>query len=270
MADWRHFDQAAGLRRLFGAEVAPMVAFAAGAGLPDRANFILRTARRLAVMGQTVVVVDEVGGREGVAGPLGLVTGIDLIDVLAGDACWAEALVEISPGLRLLEASRAAKALGPGELGLGERLESSLRELRGEVGYVLINCALGRDGMSRVAASADQFVVGTTANGASITSAYSLIKRAAREQQRDSAHLAILGARPAGIAQGIYDNMRQTAQRHLGLSLAPVSLEGAPGVEDMATAIASRFPTSAQQFIATRNPAVSAPLWRLTARESVV
>lgn len=270
MAEWGRMDQAAGLRRLFGADAAPLVAFAGGPGLPGRADFLFRTARRLAGMGQSVVVLDELGGREGLAENLRLNSEIDLIDVLAGDAQWSEALIEIAPGVRLLEAGRAGRAFGPGELGLAERLEVCLKELRGEVDYVLVNCALGREGLSRVAAAADQLVVGTTTNGASITSAYSLIKRAAREQQRDLAHLAVFDARPIEAAKAIYDNMRQTALRHLGLSLAAVRLEGVPGGEDMATAIANRFPATAQQLTPLRNPAPGAPLWRLTPRESVV
>ena len=270
MADWRARDQAAGLRRMFGAEKGPLVAFAAGPGLPGRAEFMLRTARRLAAMGQSVVVLDEMGGREGLAAGFRLKAGIDLIDVLAGDARWAEALVEISPDVRLLEAGRAARALGPGELGLGERLEAGLRELRGEVGCVLVNCCLGREGLSRVAATADHLVVATTTNGASITSAYSLVKRAAREQQRDLAHLVVLEARPVEAAKAIYDNMRDTALRHLGLSLAAVRVDGIPGYEDMAVTISNRFPAFAHPPAADCKPTQRAPLWRLSSRESVV
>ena len=112
MADWRARDQAAGLRRLFGAEMGPLVAFAAGPGLPGRAGFVLRTGRRLAAMGHSVVILDELGGDEGLAAGLRLNSEIDLIDVLAGDARTARPV----PDLAKLAAAPPISAM-PGFLG---------------------------------------------------------------------------------------------------------------------------------------------------------
>ncbi|HQR05104.1 MAG: hypothetical protein JSR19_04395 [Proteobacteria bacterium] len=218
-------DQAAGLRRLFGHQDARTVAFMAAepCGL---GALLARTAYVLAAGGREVILVDERVGSASLISAFGATPGQEVYDVLLGDCSLDRALIPVAPLIRLLGAHRAASALVPGEDGPGNALPSMFQRLTCEADFVLVDALSRRDAVvSAVSRQARHWVVATPARPESVTRAYALIKRIAREQGRTRFHLTVTGARRPEDARAIFGNMRQVAADHLGVDLKALPME---------------------------------------------
>ena len=245
MAEWGHIDQAAGLRRLFGVELAPTLAFSTGVSEVNTSALLLNAARHLASSGHSVLLIDENRGPGSLAGRLRLGAGPDLFDVVAGDVFVPEALTTLAPGVQLLRAGRAAREFELGEVGLADRMQAILREIRNEVSYVLIDATLHRGGLSQLAAAAEHLVITTQPQGAAIKNAYAFVKRVAQDSRRDHLMVTVTRARQGQEARSVFDNMRDTARRHLGLDISYLDAYAGRTSEDIGTAIGQLFPRAA-------------------------
>lgn len=242
LATWAD-DQAAGLRRLFGARAPQVVAFASGREACGRTTLVVQTAAALAAEGHGVVVVDENPGPDNAVNAFGLSVRYDLLHALTGEYGLRQVSLDAAPGVRIVPAARAARELDCLHDVGGQRLSNCLRELQCGAGFVLIDCAARRNGhLSAMAAAARHLAVVVAAQGASITHAYALIKRLAQEQGRDSFQIVITRARSREEARAIYDNMRRVAREHLGVRLDFLGAAAVPVTDHLANALCQCLP----------------------------
>lgn len=213
-------DQAAGLRRLFGARAARVVAFVSGREACGHTTLLVRTATALAEAGQGVVIIDENAGADNVHCAFGIKARHDLLDLVHG-GCPIERLVQaVAPLVSVVAAARFAADVRQLDASAAERLDAALRQLQEGSSFVLIDC-VARNGqhLSPLAPAAPHMVVVVAAQSSAITRAYASIKRLAQERGRDGFHVAITRARTEQEALAIFHNMRRTAREHLGVRL---------------------------------------------------
>lgn len=216
-------DQAAGLRRLFARGGAPAHIAFAGAG--GRAALIAGLARGLAGAGKEVVVVDERGGGDGIAAAFGIAPRFDLLQAANGDIAASRVLHRPEAAIRLVPAARAARACQGDDLAQRRRVAESLRRMQQGADYVLLDAAArgeggGGDELSPLHPEAGRLVLVVAASGRGLTDAYARLKRLARG--RDSRHgFEVIVSRAGSRAEAelLFGNLREVAQRHLGIVL---------------------------------------------------
>lgn len=228
-------DQAAGLRRLFGAQTAHVVAFVSGREACGRTTLLVRTAAALARAGQGVILIDENSGPNNALSTLGIKARHDLLDAVQSDYPLDRVMQPAGPLLNVIAAAKLAAALDHVDALSTERLDAALKRLQEGSAFVLVDC-VARNGrhLSPLALAVPHMVVVVAAQGAAITQAYALIKRLVRERGREGFHVAITRARTGQEAEAIFHNMRHTAREHLGVHLDYLGGVREPAVEHLA------------------------------------
>ena len=240
-------DQAAGLRRLFGARASQVVAFVSGRGACGRTTLLAQTAAALAQAGHRVVIIDENPGPNNVLSNLGMSVRYDLMDMVQGSRSAQKVMQPVAPLVQVVAASRFADELLHLDAASAQSLNAGLRELQQEASFVLIDCAARRGGnVSPLLLAARHIAVELAAQGAAITHAYSLIKRLALERGRDGFQVVITRAKSEDEAQAIFDNLRRTAREHLGVRLDYLGSSRVPLTDHLADALQSRLPLGAR------------------------
>lgn len=240
------FDQAAGLRRLFGTRKARAVAFVSGREACGRTALLVRTATALAEAGQGVVIIDENAGTDSVHAALGIKARHDLLALVQGDISIEHLVQPAAPFLSVISAARFATVPSQISRVAAGRLNTALKQLQEGCTFILVNC-VGRHGqyLSPLALTMPYLVVVAAAQGSAITRAYALIKRLSQECGRDGFHVAITKARTEQEAQVIFHNMRNTAHAHLGVALnylGSTRIEGGQfGSDHLASVLQSRL-----------------------------
>lgn len=236
-------DQAAGLRRLFGARAPQVVAFAAGRESCGRTPLVVRTAAALAAAGHAVMIVDENPAPDNAISAFGLSARYDLMDVIEGERSLRQATLAAAPLVRIVAAARAAQELDRADADTLRQLAASLQEMQCGAGFVLIDCATRRGGhLSALALAARHLTVVVAAQGSAITHAYALIKNMAQIRGRDGFQIVITQARGREEARAIFDNMRRVAKTHLGVHLAFLGAATVSATAHIAEALVERLP----------------------------
>jgi flagellar biosynthesis protein FlhG len=235
-------DQAAGLRRLFGARAARAVAFVSGREACGRTMLLMHTAAALAKAGQGVVIIDENPGANNVHSVLGMKARHDLLDLVQGGYPLERLVQPVAPLLSVMSAARFAADVRQVDASAAGRLDAALRKLQEGSSFVLIDCAT-RNGkhLSPLALAAPHMAVVVAAQSSAITRAYSLIKHLAQERRRDGFHVAITRAGSEQEALAIFHNMRHTAREHLGVRLDYLGSARVPTAGNLAGALQSRL-----------------------------
>ena len=248
-------DQAAGLRRLFGARSPQVVAFASGREACGRTSLLTHTATALAQAGHGVLIIDENNGPNNAVASFGLASRYDLLNVLNGERSLAQVMLRAASGIALLPAARAARELDQASRPSArarEQLAACLQEIQRDVGFVLIDTALRRGGhLSPLALSARHMAVVVAAQSTAITEAYALIKRIAQERGRDDFQIAITRAKRVEEARAIFDNMRKVAREHLNVRLDFLGAALVPTVDHLAVALLKRLPPVCDDGVAS-------------------
>jgi flagellar biosynthesis protein FlhG len=236
-------DQASGLRQLFGAQSAQVVAFISGGNSCGRTSLLVQTSTALARSGQGVVLVDENPGPENALAAYGVKARRDLIDLIDGGCAAYQVAVEAAPGLRVVSAVRVATELQHLDEVTRQRLDEGLLELQEDARFVLLDCALRRGGhLSPLALAARHMVLVVAAEPAAITDAYALIKRLVKERGPAGFHVVITRARGETESFAIFENLRRTAQEHLGVRLDFLGGVPVPSSANLADALQNRLP----------------------------
>ena len=239
-------DQAAGLRRLFGARAPQVVAFVSGRDACGRTTLLVQTAAALANAGHGVVIIDENPGPNNVLATFGMTSRYDLMDMVQSGRSVQQIMRPAAPLVRAVAASRFADELLHIDAASAEYLNAGLRQIQQGASFVMIDCAARRGGhISPLALAAPHIAVVVAAQGPAITHAYALIKRLARERGRDSFQVVITRARSEEEAQAIFDNLRRTAREHLGVRLDYLGSSRVPVTDHLADALQSRLPLGA-------------------------
>jgi flagellar biosynthesis protein FlhG len=239
-------DQAAGLRRLFGARAPQVIAFVSGREASGRTTLLVQTAAALANAGHGVVIIDENSGPNNVLSAFGMTSRHDLMDMLRQARSAQHIMQPAAPLVRAVAASRFADEMIHLDAASAECLTAGLRQIQQGVSFVMIDCAARRGGhISPLALAARHIAVVVAAQGSAITHAYALIKRLARERGRDDFQMVITRARSEEEAQAIFDNLRRTAREHLGVRLDYLGSSRVPVTDHLADALLSRLPHTA-------------------------
>lgn len=241
-------DQAAGLRRLFGAHKARAVAFVSGREACGRTALLVRTATALAEAGQGVVIIDENAGADtdNMHAALGIKVRHDLLALVQGDVSIEQLVQPVAPFLSVISAARFAATPLRTNTVAAERLNAALRQLQDGCTFILVDCVARHDShLSPLALAMPHLVVVVAAQGAAITRGYALIKHLSQAYGREGFHVVITKARTEQEAKVIFHNMRNTAHAHLNVVLnylGSTRVEGGGfGSEHLASALQSHL-----------------------------
>jgi flagellar biosynthesis protein FlhG len=207
------FDQAEGLRRMLAGPRPRIVTCLCATPEDDKGAMLVNLGASLARAGNDVLIVDACQRDYGVAQRLGLARGAGLLGVARQECALNEVIHAAPQGFNVARMQRGA---GADE---ARRLAKSFDVLVRQTGIVIVDAEFGADDSfpGPVMASAEIVVqVGTSA--ASITAAYSLIKRLSQTLGRRPFGILVTGATEAE-AKVVYDNMCSAASRYLAVNL---------------------------------------------------
>ncbi len=209
------FDQAEGLRRMLAGPKPRIVTFLSASAQDDKGAMLVNLAASLARAGNDVVVVDACS--DGVARRLGVEHGSALLDV-ARQECGLNQVMRVVPqGFSVACMARNSKRrLGPDD---ARRLAATFDVLVKQSGMVIVDGEFGPDDSFPVPLmDSAEIVVQVGTSAASITAAYSLIKRLSQQLGRRPFGILVTGASEAE-AKVVYDNMSAAASRYLAVQL---------------------------------------------------
>ena len=266
-------DQAAGLRRLFAVRPSQLVAFAAGLEACGRTSLIVESAEALAAAGWRVLIIDENPAPQNILTRYGLAARHDLLQLLHGERSLSQVEVPLAPQLSVVAAARALQAFDMAASARREQARSAalalrnlgpvLAHLQQGVDFILIDSARQSNGLLTPLT-----LVVAAATSATITHAYALIKRLARERGRADFQVVINRARTLAESRIIFDNMRRVAEQHLTVRLNYLAGVIPASTTALAHALLERLPippalTAAEQALSSAarvDGRMSAPL----------
>lgn len=220
-------DQAAGLRRLLGRRGAePFAVFGARDGVAARA--LAHLACALAALDARVTVIDEHQGENAVAGAFGRATRRDLGQVLSGDARLEQVVISPLPGVRIVPAARAARAVAGGGASAARATAQVLGELAARADVVFVHAAApqGRR-FPPVAAWAHRRVVCIPADAAGMTAGYRLLGTLALWFATGGTQVLMTGGGCGAHAQAAHENLRALAAQRLSIDVGWLGWAGA-------------------------------------------
>lgn len=236
-------DQAAGLRRMFAQRPHQLVAFAAGDDLAGRTPLLVQSALKLAQAGERVLVIDENTGPKRAMARLGASLTGDMWDCLIGRIALERLIAPVAERLWALAADGVASRLHEDLPPVREKIDFVMAHLVGGAEFVLIDSRLAPgQPLSLLSSTAEHMVVVVGAQGESITEAYALIKRLANERGREGFHIVITRAKNDDTGRKVFENLRRTAQQHLGVRLDLLAVVSDPSAADVAEELFSRLP----------------------------
>lgn len=219
MAEQVVFDQAAGLRRLFGHRPAASIAFAHVQRRPGSGLQLARTAHALAARGQRVVIVDEHRGNGSITAIAGQDARYDLFDAFVGNCALSDIMLRATHRITVVPAPRAAKEFGHGEVDIEARMAACLTELGSQADFLLIDGLLRQGQVSQLARAANHLAVVAKPTKTAIAETYSVIKQVSAPGGRETLHVILDLVGDAEAAGRIFRNLRGTAQKHLAVDL---------------------------------------------------
>lgn len=178
MADFR-VDQAAGLRRLLGGgQQLQVITFVSGCDGVGRSVAVANIGVAMARLGKEVLIIDEHASGDDIAATFGLVARNDLLNVVQREMPLSQVLLQPMNGLRVLPAARAVKKLGRLSLPQQQTLLDAMSGLERPIDVILVDASMAHpNGFSPFGLVSQETVVVLSGSSASITEAYSLIKK---------------------------------------------------------------------------------------------
>lgn len=229
MADFR-VDQAAGLRRMMGGGQLQVVTFAAGCEGVGRSVSVANIGVALARLGKEVLILDEHSSTDDTAAAFGLMARHDLLNVMQRQRSLAEVLVQPVPGLHILPAARAVKTLGKLNLAQQQALLDAMSGLDRPIDVILVDASNNHPhGFSPLGLASQETVIMLSGSSASITEAYSLIKKVSHSYARKHFRILISKVRSVPDARCIFENIAQVAAQR---RIARLDYVGAIPVDD--------------------------------------
>ena len=200
-------DQADGLRRLFRRGQPQIITFASGHAGAGKSQLVANVASVLARQGKEVLIVDE-NAHNSIATVFGLRARSDLMKVLEGASAVDEALIRVSPGVRLLQAALAVQRLATLTNAQREMLLHTIGRMTPAPDIVLVDTSRSHPlGFSPFGLVAHDTVMVLSANGDAITETYALIKKVSLGYARKHFRLVVTRARSQDEAMAIFGNI---------------------------------------------------------------
>lgn len=211
MADFR-VDQAAGLRRLLGGGQLQVVTFVAGCEGVGRSVAVANIGVALARLGKEVLIIDEHSSRDDIASAFGLLARYDLLNVVERELSLAQVLLQPMNGLRVLPAAKAVTKLGRLSLSQQQTLLDAMSGLERPVDVILVDASMTHPGgFSPFGVVSQEAVVVLSGSTASITEAYTLIKKVSHAFARKHFRILVNKVKSLPDARSIYENIAQVA-----------------------------------------------------------
>lgn len=229
MADFR-VDQAAGLRRLMGGGQLQVATFVAGCEGVGRSVAVANLGVALARLGKEVMIIDEHASRDDIAARFGMFSRFDLLNVVQRELSLTQVLLQPMSGLRILPAANAVRKLGRLSLGQQQTLLDAMSGLERPVDVILVDASMAHPaGFSPFGLAAQDAVVVLSGSSASITEAYSLIKKVSHAFSRKQFRILVNKVRSHADARSIYENIAQVAAQR---GVARLDYAGAIPLDD--------------------------------------
>ena len=211
------FDQAEGLRRMLAGPKPRIVTFLCATPQDDKGAMLVNLGASLARAGNDVLIVDACEREYGVAQRLGVDRGASLLHVARQECGLNQVINQVPQGFGVVSMARGRSGRsGPDE---ARRLAKSFDVLVKQTGIVIVDGEFGPDDSFPVPIMASsEIVVQVSASAASITAAYSLVKRLSQQLGRRPFGILVTGASEAE-AKVVYDNMASAATRYLAVPL---------------------------------------------------
>lgn len=211
MADFR-VDQAAGLRRLLGTAGLQVITFVAGCEGVGRSVTIANLGVALARLGREVLIIDEHSSSDDISASFGMAATHDLLNVVQRESSLAQVLLRPMAGLSILPAAKAARKLGRMSLPQQQTLVDAMSGLERSIDVILVDASMAHpNGFSPFGLVSQETVVVLSGSGASITEAYSLIKKVSQAFSRRHFRILVNKVRSLTDARSIYENIAQVA-----------------------------------------------------------
>ncbi len=229
MADFR-VDQAAGLRRLMGGSQLQVATFVAGCEGVGRSVAVANLGVALARQGKEVMIIDEHASRDDIAASFGMLSRYDLLNVVQRELPLSQVLLQPMSGLRILPAANAVRKLGRLSLAQQQTLLDAMSSLERPADIILVDASMAHPaGFSPFGLAAQEAVVVLSGSSASITEAYSLIKKVSHAFARKQFRILVNKVRSHADARSIYDNIAQVAAQR---GVARLDYAGAIPLDD--------------------------------------
>ncbi len=210
-------DQAEGLRRLLGRNVARVIALESGASGAGKTSIAVNVAAALATRGLQVLLLDANSGSANVSALLGLRPRFDLRDALGGKCEIDDALLHGPAGVMVLP---AVSALRDGHSARErERFDATVAQLAPRFDYLLIDACAETNASAWLRGFAAESIVVSAAGADAITATYALIKRVHAQQPQQRLHVLLNRVSSERNAKVIFENLRRVAGAHLRASL---------------------------------------------------
>ncbi len=231
MADFR-FDQAAGLRRMLGgAGKLQVITFVAGCEGVGRSVAVANLGVALARLGKEVLIIDEHSSSDDIAASFGMSSRYDLLNVVQRELALKEVLLRPMNGLSILPAAKAAKKIGCLSIAQQQSLLDSVVDMEQPIDIILVDASMAHpNGFSPFGLASQEAVVVLSGNSASITEAYSLIKKVSATFSRKRFRILVNKVRTQADGRSIYENIAQVAT-HRGI--AQLDFAGAIPMDDL-------------------------------------
>ncbi|MEO1767593.1 MinD/ParA family ATP-binding protein [Thiobacter aerophilum] len=211
-------DQAEGLRRLLRPDALRVVALAAALEGVGRTTVLYGLAAALAQRGRRILVMSE--RRHRIPADLAPTPRHDLATVLRGARPLDQAVAHGEQGVAWLELGDALARLPSLDLAGQETLSAAFARMAQDVDVLLLDpLAGGRPASLALQLAAQEQVLVLCGAAEAITQSYALIKRLARGFAQRHFHVVMAKVRAGSQAKAIYNNLAQTAGRHLGVRL---------------------------------------------------
>ncbi|HEU5435637.1 MAG TPA: antiactivator of flagellar biosynthesis FleN protein [Telluria sp.] len=209
------FDQAEGLRRMLAGPRPRIVTFLSAHSQDDKGAMLVNLGASLARAGNDVLIVDACATEYGVAQRLGMAHGASLLQVARQECALNEVVRQAPQGFGVATMQRGAAC----SIDDTRRLAKSFDVLVKQSGMVIVDGEFGPDDSFPVPImDSAEIVVQVGTSAASITAAYSLIKRLSQQLGRRPFGVLVTGATEAE-AKVVYDNMCSAASRYLAVQL---------------------------------------------------
>lgn len=205
---------------LYKANLPRTIAVTGGKGGVGKTSVALNLALTLARHDKRVLLLDGDTDLANVSIMLGLYPERTLANVVAGECCLEEILLEVNYGLHILPGASGVQKcidMAPDD---SFRILRALSTLERRYDYVITDTAAGLQpaGLHMIAAAELACVV-VTPDPASLTDAFSLIKVLKRRGYKRTPSVVINMAQGASQARSVFQRLDAAARRHLDCSL---------------------------------------------------
>src|SRR5438046_2721869 len=144
----------------------------------EKSAMLVNLGASLARAGSSVLLLDACSTRHGIATRLDAIGGATLLDVARQDRALNEVVQAMPQGFGVAQITRGSQRIAMHDAGQMRRLASAFGVLAKQSDIVVVDAELdANDGFPLAAMAAGEIVVQVSTSAASITEAYSIIKR---------------------------------------------------------------------------------------------